>query len=134
MTERRISGERFGVCARGELAFACPPHVTSPVRHHRLYPIVAAALLGSLVSFGLYRVSNSAERRVATLEFESRSREHSSVINTDIAADKRAIAAGITEPWSNVQTEGQITKLKMIKWQMYGRANLDLLQARLCPS
>jgi transposase len=51
-----------------------------------------------------------------------------------IVADKRAIAAGITEPWSNGQTEGQITKLKMIKRQMYGRANLDLLQARLCPS
>jgi transposase len=47
---------------------------------------------------------------------------------------KRAIAAAITEPWPNGQTEGQITKLKMIKRQMYGRANLDLLRARLCPS
>jgi transposase len=53
---------------------------------------------------------------------------------TGIVADKRAIAAAITEPWSNGQTEGQITKLKMIKRQMYGRANLDLLRARLCPS
>jgi len=51
-----------------------------------------------------------------------------------IVADKRAIAAAITEPWSNGQTEGQITKLKMIKRQMYGRANLDLLRARLCLS
>jgi transposase len=51
-----------------------------------------------------------------------------------IVADKRAIAAAIAEPWSNGQTEGQITKLKMIKRQMYGRANLDLLRARLCPS
>jgi transposase len=49
-----------------------------------------------------------------------------------IVADKRAIAAAITEPWSNGQTEGQITKLKMIKRQMYGRAKLDLLRARLC--
>lgn len=51
-----------------------------------------------------------------------------------IVTDKRAIAAAITEPWSNGQTEGQITKLKMIKRQMYGRANLDLLRARLCLS
>ena len=49
-----------------------------------------------------------------------------------IVADKQAIAAAIVEPWSNGQTEGQITKLKMIKRQMYGRANLDLLRARLC--
>ena len=29
------------------------------------------------------------------------------------------------------KTEGQITRLKLIKRQMYGRAKLDLLQARL---
>ena len=49
-----------------------------------------------------------------------------------ITADQRAVAAAIVEPWSNGQTEGHITKLKMIKRQMYGRANLDLLRARLC--
>ena len=51
-----------------------------------------------------------------------------------IIADKQAVTAGIVEPWSNGQTEGHITKLKMIKRQMYGRANLDLLRARLCPA
>ena len=44
-----------------------------------------------------------------------------------IIADKQAVTAGIVEPWSNGQTEGNITKLKMIQRQMYGRANLDLL-------
>ena len=44
---------------------------------------------------------------------------------------KRAVRAAITEPWSNGQTEGQITKLKLVKRQMYGRGKLDLLQARL---
>ena len=48
-----------------------------------------------------------------------------------IAADRDAVAAAITEPWSNGQTEGQITKLKLLKQQMYGRAGLDLLRARL---
>jgi transposase len=50
---------------------------------------------------------------------------------TGIAKDKSAVRAAITEPWSNGQVEAQITKLKLVKRQMYGRANLDLLQASL---
>ncbi|WP_245284912.1 transposase [Bradyrhizobium sp. th.b2] len=48
-----------------------------------------------------------------------------------IAKDKGAVHAAITQPWSNGQVEAQITKLKLVKRQMYGRAKLDLLQARL---
>lgn len=48
-----------------------------------------------------------------------------------IARDKPAVRAAITERWSNGQVEGQITKLKLVKRQMYGRAKIDLLQARL---
>lgn len=48
-----------------------------------------------------------------------------------VAKDKAAVAAAITSPWSNGQTEGQITKLKLVKRQMYGRGKLDLLQARV---
>ncbi|WP_332305835.1 ISL3 family transposase [Rhizobium sp. GR12] len=48
-----------------------------------------------------------------------------------IVKDKAAVSAAITEPWSNGQVEGQINKLKLVKRQMYGRAKLDLLQARL---
>jgi transposase len=50
---------------------------------------------------------------------------------TGIMKDRAAVSAAITEPWSNGQTEGQITKLKLVKRQMYGRAKIDLLQARL---
>jgi transposase len=48
-----------------------------------------------------------------------------------ITKDQAAVSAAITSPWSNGQTEGQITKLKLVKRQMYGRAKLDLLQARV---
>ena len=48
-----------------------------------------------------------------------------------IVQDRAAVHAALTPPWSNGQTEGQNTKLKMVKRQMYGRANLDLLRARL---
>ena len=48
-----------------------------------------------------------------------------------IAADRAAVAAAIALVWSNGQTEGNICKLKTLKRQMGGRANLDLLKARL---
>ncbi len=48
-----------------------------------------------------------------------------------ITADYAAVRAAIIEPWSTGQVEGQITKLKLVKRQMYGRAKLDLLRARL---
>lgn len=48
-----------------------------------------------------------------------------------VVKDRAAVVAAISSPWSNGQTEGQITKLKLVKRQMYGRGKLDLLQARL---
>jgi transposase len=45
--------------------------------------------------------------------------------------DRSAVMAALSLPWSNGQTEGQITKLKLVKRQMSGRAKLDLLMARL---
>jgi transposase len=48
-----------------------------------------------------------------------------------VIKDRAAVAAAITSGWSNGQTEGQITKLKLVKRQMYGRGKLDLLQARV---
>jgi transposase len=48
-----------------------------------------------------------------------------------VIKDKAAVSAAITSSWSNGQTEGQITKLKLVKRQMYGRGKIDLLQARV---
>jgi transposase len=48
-----------------------------------------------------------------------------------VVKDKAAVSAAITSPWSNGQTEGQITKLKLVKRQMYGRGKIDLLEARV---
>lgn len=41
-----------------------------------------------------------------------------------------AVRAGLTEIWSNGQTEGQINRLKLIKRQTYGRAGFGLLRIR----
>ena len=48
-----------------------------------------------------------------------------------LRSDQGAVAAALREPWSNGQTEGQINRLKTLKRQMYGRAGIDLLKARL---
>lgn len=48
-----------------------------------------------------------------------------------VVKDREAVSAAISLPWSNGQTEGQITKLKLVKRQMYGRGKIDLLQARV---
>jgi len=45
--------------------------------------------------------------------------------------DLAAVRAGLTEEWSNGPVEGFVTKLKLLKRQGYGRANFDLLRARM---
>jgi transposase len=48
-----------------------------------------------------------------------------------VQQDKAAVLAGLTLQWSNGPTEGQVTRLKLIKRSMYGRAKLDLLKLRV---
>ncbi|WP_079730977.1 MULTISPECIES: ISL3 family transposase [Novosphingobium] len=58
--------------------------------------------------------------------------------NTKLAAfaagvevDKDAVTAAISSPWSSGHVEGNVNRLKSIKRQMYGRAKIDLLKARI---
>ncbi len=44
--------------------------------------------------------------------------------------DLAAVRAGLTLPWSQGQTEGQILKLKLLRRQMYGRGTFDLVRKR----
>ena len=45
--------------------------------------------------------------------------------------DLQAVEAALTYEWSNGPVEGHNNRLKMIKRQMYGRANFDLLRQRV---
>lgn len=45
--------------------------------------------------------------------------------------DYQAVKAALSLEWSNGQVEGQITRLKFIKRQGYGRAKLDLLKKKV---
>ncbi|QSB17552.1 ISL3 family transposase [Natronosporangium hydrolyticum] len=46
-------------------------------------------------------------------------------------SDFDAVKAGLTLHWSSGKVEGAVTRIKMIKRQMYGRAKLDLLRKRI---
>jgi transposase len=45
--------------------------------------------------------------------------------------DEEAVEAALKYEWSNGRVEGQLNRLKLIKRQMYGRAKIDLLKARV---
>lgn len=47
-----------------------------------------------------------------------------------LKSDLAAVTAALTVRWNNGASEGHISRLKMLKRQMYGRANFDLLRAR----
>jgi len=50
---------------------------------------------------------------------------------TSLRREESAIRAALSEEWSTGPVEGQITRLKSIKRQMYGRAGFDLLRRRV---
>ena len=45
--------------------------------------------------------------------------------------DWDAVKAGLTMAWSSGAVEGAVNRIKMLKRQMYGRANPDLLRRRI---
>jgi transposase len=50
-------------------------------------------------------------------------------IAAGIETNQAPVRAALVEPWSSVQVEGRVTRLKLGKLHMYGRDNLDLLKA-----
>ena len=62
--------------------------------------------------------------------FDSGIKELKSFAN-GLQKDFLAVKEATVSEWSNGQTEGQVNRLKLLKRQMYGRANFDLLRARV---
>jgi transposase len=48
-----------------------------------------------------------------------------------LAADRAAVDAAFTTPWSNGPVEGHVHRVKLAKRQGYGRAKLDVLRRRI---
>ena len=53
--------------------------------------------------------------------------------HASLRKDWEAVVAGLSLPWSNGPVEGQVQRLKLVKRQMFGRANFDLLRGRFLP-
>jgi len=81
-------------------------------------------------------VSLLKERRPAVLPSWLKQAEQCHLIELSSFAlglrrDYAAVQAACSFPWSNGQVEGQITRLKLLKRQMYGRAKFDILRLRV---
>jgi transposase len=50
---------------------------------------------------------------------------------TGLQQDRSAVVAALAERWSTGPVEGHINRLKLVKRQMFGRANFDLLKQRV---
>jgi len=48
-----------------------------------------------------------------------------------IVADRAALEAALTTPWSTGPVEGHVHRVKLLKRQHYGRASLALLRRRV---
>ena len=76
------------------------------------------------------------ERRGVDLEAWMAEAMHSGIdalarVARGLQEDLAAVTAGLTLEWSNGPVEGQITRLKLLKRQGYGRAGFPLLRQRL---
>jgi transposase len=104
---------------RGELTKACPEmiEVTDAVRSF-------AELLNP-------RAGNDMRLREWITTVRAADLPYLQSFTRGLDKDTSAVAAGLTLPYSNGPTEGHVNRIKMLKRQMYGRANLDLLRKRV---
>jgi transposase len=141
-TQRRLAGH----AGRAELSITAPPlrrvarlltsepSALSAEEHHYLDRLLTiSAPLMQARDLALKFAAIVRERKIGDLSnwfAEAVESELRSFAN-GLKQDEAAVQAALRLPWSNGQTEGQITRLKLIKRQMYGRAKCDLLRARV---
>ena len=96
----------------------------------------ASADLQELYQLGQDFVLMVKQRKARRLDgWLARAQQSSSVelrgFASGIKRDYAAVKAALSLPWSQGQVEGQITRLKNLKRQMYGRAHFDVLRSRV---
>ena len=91
------------------------------------------ALAGHITAFAHMMTARTGSRDLeawlAAVEAGDRSGLRSLAIG--IRHDQQAVTNGLTLPWNSGKVEGTVNKIKMIKRQMYGRADFDLLRKRV---
>jgi len=109
-------------CSDGERAAmaqlrACHPDIATTMTFTERFTTMVRERRGAELSPWLADAQASAIREIGQFAVKVRQ-------------DEAAVRAGCTLSWSNGQTEGQVTRLKLLKRQMYGRAKFDLLRQR----
>ncbi len=111
--ERCSDAERAAI----EQLRACHPDIATTMDFTERFTTMVRERQGDALSQWLADAQASGIREIR--QFASKIRK-----------DEAAVRAGCTLSWSNGQTEGQVTRLKLLKRQMYGRAKFDLLRQR----
>jgi transposase len=118
---------------RAELALTLSNLAADLLTRHE--PVAARALLEEAVPHSEAALKTNPRhpfyRTVSRDIAENRAEAFLQLGNHGIKQDEAAVAAAITEPWSNGPVEGQINRLKLIKRQMFGRASFELLRLRV---
>ncbi len=98
---------------------------------HKLSPEVGRAQELALNFVKVVKERRSDELRQWLIEAQRSDVAEFVSFANGITDDLLAARAALAYEWSQGQVEGQIHRLKLIKRQMYGRAKLDLLRARV---
>ena len=113
------------------------PAERTPAEQQALTRLVALRpAIGSAVAVAERFTTLARERRPAALEQWLADADASGLpslrrLAAGLERDKAAVLAAVALPYSNGRTEGQITKLKLLKRSMYGRASFHLLRRRV---
>lgn len=140
ITQGRVEADRPAISPRrlSRYLLTRPDRLTENQRE--LLDVLTAAcpqmtaLAGLIDSFAtlLTPAAGNAER-LSTWIADTRAEDlpHLHAYTRGLDQDRTAINAALTHTWHNGTTEGVNTKTKLLKRQMYGRADFDLLRHRI---
>jgi transposase len=134
--EKATSEEAFSVRRIIWLTLSRPKELTSEQTQERAQACSLSAEVATALTQAQAFVKLLREKDVVALSAWLESAQASSVrelrqFAQGIQRDRAAVEAALSRAESNGQTEGQITRLKLIKRAMYGRARFDLLRLRV---
>jgi transposase len=91
------------------------------------------ALAGHVTSFAEIMTRRSGDRDLERwlTRVETDDQPHLHSFAAGIRRDQHAVTNGLTLPYSSGIVEGNVTRIKMLKRQMYGRATFSLLRKRV---
>ena len=126
---RRSAGSPAGCCATPTTS---TPTNTSNSRKSGPPAPHLDALAGHITAFAEILTGRHGDRLDAWITaVEADDLPHLHSFAAGLKRDHAAVTNGLTLPYSSGPVEGHVNRIKMLKRQMYGRANLDLLRKRV---